>query len=156
MGGAGAAGPGPALERLASLEGDWMGEERLAPSPWDPDGGSARGRYRFGTAIDGRYLLGDDQQDRGAGVNFRGHAVLGWDAATARYAMWWFDSAGAVPTGPSTGGWVGSTLTLELAGPAGSSRYAFTVEDERLQVRIDHAADGSTWATFLEGTYSRA
>ena len=148
--------PGAAHDRLAALEGDWMGEERLAPSPWDREGGSARGRYRFGTAIDGFYLLLDYQQDRGAGVNFRGHAVIGWDAATERYAMWWFDSASPVPAAPSTGTWADRTLTLELAGAHGSSRYAFTVEDERLHVRVDNAADGATWTNFLEGTYSRA
>src|SRR5215210_4682233 len=64
----GGPGPGAAHERLAALEGDWMGEEVLAPSPWDPEGGAARGRYRFGTAIDGLYLLGDYQQERGSGV----------------------------------------------------------------------------------------
>ena len=152
----GVPGPGPGHERLASLEGDWMGEEVLAPSPWDPAGGPARGRYRFGTAIDGRYLLGDYQQDRGAGVGHRGHAVLGWDAVTDRYAMWWFDSAGPLPSGPSTGTWVDATLTLELSGPAGASRYAFTVDGEQLRVRVEHAVDGTSWARFLDGTYSRA
>ena len=151
-----APGPGPAHERLAALEGDWMGEEVLAPSPWDPKGGPARGHYRFGTAIDGLYLLGDYQQDRGAGVNFRGHAVLGWDTGNEQYTMWWFDSSGAPPAGPSTGSWVDGTLTLELSGPAGASRYAFTVDGERLRVRIEHAPDGATWASFLEGTYARA
>jgi hypothetical protein len=144
---------GPAHEHLAALEGDWMGEEAVAPSSEHPEGGPARGRYRFGTAIDGLFLIGDYQQDRGAGVERRGHAVLGWDAATERYALWWFDSTGTVPPAPATGSWEGATLTLELAG---ASRCSFTVAEERLQVRVERATDGSSWAVVLEGTYSRA
>jgi hypothetical protein len=138
---------GPPHERLAALEGDWMGEEVLA------DDGAARGRYRFGTAIDGLFLLGDYQQDRGSGVDARGHAVLGWDADAERYALWWFDSSGALPSGPATGSWDGATLVLERAGVA---RYSFTAADERLQVRIEQRRDESGWVLVREGFYSRA
>ena len=127
--------PGPAHERLAALEGDWMG------------------RYRFGTAIDGLFLLGDYQQDRGSGVDLRGHAVLGWDAAAERYALWWFDSTGAASSAPATGSWDGTTLTLELPGAARSS---FTVADERLHVRVERGTGGAGWAVVREGSYSRA
>jgi hypothetical protein len=67
--------------------------------------------------------------------------------------MWWFDSSGLPPAAPATGAWVDATLTLEGPGRGGASRCTFTVEGERLRVRIEHAADGST---VLEGTYSRA
>ena len=144
---------GSAQERFAALEGDWLGEEVLGPSPGHPEGGPARGRYRFGTAIDGHFLIGDYQQDHGSGVERRGHAVLGWDAAAERYALWWFDSSGAIPSVPATGSWDGATLTLEVPG---TSRCSFTVADERLQVRVERSSDGSSWALVQEGSYSRA
>jgi hypothetical protein len=46
--------PGPPHKRLALLAGEWAGEEVLHPSPWDPEGGTALGRYTFG--VDGARL----------------------------------------------------------------------------------------------------
>ena len=38
------------LERLA---GKWKGEEKMYPSPWDPNGGIAVGRVNNRPALDG-------------------------------------------------------------------------------------------------------
>jgi uncharacterized protein DUF1579 len=150
--------PGPPHERLAQLVGEWSGEEVLHPSQWDPDGGTAAGRYSFRMGLDGFYLLADAEQERAGSVNYRGHGVFGWDARGRCYTMRWFDSTGIDPGQPALGSWEDAGLTLvHETTYLGSSRYTFAVADGRLRVRIENSADGGsgTWRTFLEGTYTR-
>src|SRR5438445_12778933 len=84
--------PGPEHQKLGWLAGRWEGEERLSPSPWEPEGGTAVGRYEWRPALDGFYALGDYRQQRDDVVNFRGHAVIGWYSATSRYVTYCLDS----------------------------------------------------------------
>ena len=49
-----------ALRRLiSSSAGDWMGEERVYPSPWDPVGGTATTRVSNRIGLDGFVVIGD-------------------------------------------------------------------------------------------------
>ena len=114
------------------------------------------GRYEWRPALDGFYAIGDYRQERDGVVNFRGHAVVGWDSGTSRYVMYWFDSTGFLPSEPSTGTWDGDTLTVGHTDQTGHHRYSWTVRGDGMDMRIENSPDGSEWSTFLEGTYRRA
>jgi hypothetical protein len=51
--------PSEAHKKLAQLSGRWSGQERIQPSPWDPQGGTAIGRSDNRIALDGFALLHD-------------------------------------------------------------------------------------------------
>jgi hypothetical protein len=83
--------------------------------------------------------------------------VFGWDGVHSQYAMYWFDSSGFVPDGPATGTWSrdGNELALTHQSPMGHHRYAWTLGDGEFRMRIENSEDGTKWATFLDGTYTR-
>ena len=90
--------PNEAHRRLERFVGDWVGKERIHPSPFDPQGGEAIGHVHNRAALDGFVVVQDYEQERGGKVNFRGHGVFSWDAAGQCYAMHWWDSASGVPS----------------------------------------------------------
>ena len=148
--------PGPPHEQLARLAGEWSGEEVLHPSPWDPDGGTARGHWWFRMGLDGFYLLADVQQEHTPGtVNYRAHGVFGWDARGQCYTMHWFDPVGIDPGRPALGSFEQPAFTfIHETTWLGNSRYTFALADGRLRVRVENAAGaGGEWRTFLDGTY---
>ncbi len=143
-------------ENLARMGGDWTGEEIVHPSPWDPAGGPARGKMRTRVSLDGFFVISDYEQTRGEQVTYRGHGVYGWDAARESYTMHWFDSMGGGFGEPARGTWAGKTLTFRLQSPMGHARYVYDFDaDDRYRFRIETSPDGTAWAPFLEGTYTR-
>lgn len=142
--------------RLGTLAGEWSGPERLLPSPWD-EGGEATGRMNARLSVDGFFLLQDYEEERGGKVVFRGHGVMGYDAAARAYVWYWFDSLGAPPARPAKGQWEADTLTFLSEGGAHRSRYTFRFEaPDRYSFRAEGSNDGVTWAPFIEASYSRA
>jgi len=81
-----------AHRKLQTLVGDWTGQEKIFPSPFDPQGGTAVGRVRNVLALDGFAVVQDYEQLRQAGVNFRGHGIFRWDKNRSEYILHWFDS----------------------------------------------------------------
>lgn len=143
--------------KLHVLAGEWVGEEKLSPSPWGP-GGAAVGRFSARVALDGFFVLQDYQEEKDGRVAFRGHAILGWDAQERTYTWYWIDTMGFVPAQPSRGHWAGDALTLQTTTPRGMARHTFRFPDEgTFQLRIENSFDGgANWRTFMEGTYRRA
>jgi hypothetical protein len=142
--------------KLASLAGNWVGEEKMHPSPWDPKGGSALGKVNSRIDLDGFFLVSDYTQERGGQISYRGHGVVGYDPAKGQYTMHWFDSVGSPVYEPSTGKWQGNVLAFQMQGPMGHHRYVYTVEGEgRYFFKLEHSQDGKAWGTFMEGRYSR-
>jgi hypothetical protein len=112
--------------KLQALVGSWEGQETMSPSPWDPEGGTARSRVEARLELDGMYVIYDYVQERDGRVTYRGHGVYGWDDKRRAYTMYWFDSMGMDPGGPACGTWEGDTLTFQMATPMGQSRYIHT------------------------------
>jgi hypothetical protein len=142
--------------RLKALAGNWAGEEKIYPSPWDPKGGTATSRFQARADLDGFFLIADYVQERGGQAGYRGHGVYGYDPQQKRYTMHWFDSMGSATTAPVLGTWEGSRLTFEGSHPMGHSRYIYVFEGEnRYAFTIENSQDGRSWTTFIEGRFTR-
>lgn len=142
--------------RLYILAGEWVGEEKLSPSPWGP-GGNATGRSSYRVEVDGFYVIQDYVEEKDGQVVFRGHGIFGFDAQAGEYCWYWVDSMGFVPAGPSRGQWEGDTLTFRSISPQGQGRYVYRFEGKQTyHFRIENSFDGGkTFATFMEGTYRK-
>ncbi len=142
--------------KLQALAGTWAGDEKVHPSPWDPQGGTATARTVARVDLDGFFVISDYTQERGGRVTYRGHGVFGWDPAQKGYAMFWFDSMGGGFNEPARGQWEGNTLRVESKNPMGYGRYTWVFESpDRHAFSIEHSQDGKQWTPFLEGKYSR-
>ena len=147
--------PTEAHRKLEKLVGSWSGEEKISPSPWDPQGGTAVGRVQNRLALDGFIVVQDYEQERGGAVNFRGHGVFSWDSMQQCYVLHWFDSMG-MPPNEFCGNFDDNVLTLSSSGPQGHSRAVFDFREEgSYTFRMDVSQDGSEWYTFMEGKYAR-
>jgi len=142
--------------KLQVLAGTWTGEETMFPSPWDPKGGKAAGRFQSRLDLDGFFLVTDYVQQRGGQTSYRGHGVYGYDAETNGYTMHWFDSMGSPCNEPMRGKWEGNSLILEQVGPMGHSRHSYRLEGDRFSLLMEVSQDGKQWGKFLEATYARA
>lgn len=142
--------------QLARLAGNWIGEEVMHPSPWDPKGGKAAGRMKARMDLGGFYLISDYEQERNGAVGFRGHGVIGWDPRGRCYTMHWFDSSGIEHGAPALGTWEDDKLVLQHEMTQfGYSRYVYEVGDGEYRLLLQNSRDGKQWATFLEGAYRR-
>lgn len=151
--------PKPTAEhkRMEQLAGNWVGEETIHPSPWDPKGGKAVGRVRARVELGGFHLITEYEQERGGAVNFRGHGVLSYDPRGRCYTMHWFDSIGMEHGAPALGTWEGNTLTVQHEMPhVAHSRHVYEVlGDGQYRMKLQSSRDGREWQTFLEGVYRR-
>ena len=141
--------------KLKLLVGNWVGEEKINPSPWDEKGGTAIGRVHNRAALEGFAVVQDYEQERGGAVNFRGHAIFTWFEPEKCYALHWFDSFGATPN-VMKGNFEQNVLTLTSAGSYGHSKAVFDFsKDGQYRYQMDVSQDGKDWYTFMEGTYER-
>ncbi|HEY6943093.1 DUF1579 family protein [Dokdonella sp.] len=148
--------PGPEHARLARLAGTWTGDEHLSASPWGP-GGAAKGRFEFRPGVDGMVLLQDYEEEKDGRVSFRGHGVFIVDPVAGDVAWWWFDSLGFAPDPPARGQWRGDVLRLEKRTPRGAARYAFALDDDSLEFRIENRFAGQDdYVEFMRGVYRRS
>lgn len=71
--------PRPSSEHKAldMLVGDWLGEEKIYPSPFDPVGGMATGRTHNQLALDGFAIVQDYEQERNGAVNTGNYRRVG-------------------------------------------------------------------------------
>mgnify|MGYP003580399889 CR=1 FL=1 len=142
--------------KLKALEGTWVGEEKIHPSPWDPKGGPAMGRAETKTDMDGFYVVTDYVQERDGKTCYKGHGVFGYEPGTNTYTMHWFDSMGFPSGDPAKGTWEGNRLTFQKASPMGQGRYIYDFEGEgKYRFKIENSQDGKQWSTFMEGMYTR-
>ena len=143
--------------KLQALAGQWVGQEKMHPSPWDPKGGTVTSRTTSRLDVSGFFLTCDYVQERGGQPSYRGHGVFGWDPKLGRYTMHWFDMMGGHTAPPATGTWEGNTLCLQHESEMGHARYIYEFEGpDAYRFRLEHSQDGRNWAVFLEGRYTRA
>jgi hypothetical protein len=144
-------------KRLDAFAGRFLGVERIHPSPWDPQGGTARATVDSRVACGGFCLVTDYVQKRGGRVSYVGHGVTGFDPKHRRYLQHWSDDISGMPPEAKPGVWDGDTLTFHSAGPQGRTRYVYRVAERgAYEFRIETSGDGVAWAPFLEARYVRA
>ena len=147
--------PGPAQQQLMKLVGNWSGEEKIAPSPWDEKGGTALGKVNNRSALDGWVVVQDYEQARGGKTNMRGHGVFSFDAAKNAVVLEWYDSFAGGPF-PFTGSWKGDVLTLSGATGGGQGRCTFDVSGGGYKFKMEASQDGKQWMEFMSGSYRKS
>jgi hypothetical protein len=146
--------PGPAHKQLAKLAGNWVGEEKMHPSPWDPKGGVATGRVKNSLALDGFCVLQDYEQVRDGKTTFRGLGILSWNESKKCNELAWCDSMGGLIQ-IFTGKWEGDVLRCTSEGQMGLARCAFDVSGGGYKFTMDMSQDGKKWVTMMEGKYAK-
>lgn len=149
--------PKPTAEhkKLELLAGTWIGEEKMAPSLWDPAGGTATGRVSNRVSLDGFNVIQDYEQERGGKVTFRGHGVFGYDANAQCYVLHWWDSMG-FGVHDYSGKFEGDVLSLTYQSPHGHHRCRFDMgKAGRYTFQMDMSQDGKAWKNMMEGNYSK-
>jgi hypothetical protein len=148
--------PTDAHRQLEKLAGNWVGEETLYPSSFDPKGGTATSRMTGRMAVGGFALISDYQQERGGVTTFQGHGVFTYEPNSGEYAMYWVDSIG-MPGETFHGRLDGSILTLTSRGPMGSFRISYDVGTPRqLKSHMDTSQDGVNWQPLFDSVYAPA
>lgn len=143
-------------KKLEVFVGDWSGDETMFPVPWDPAGGSAKGRYKVRAAFDGFGVIQDYVQKRGGKTSYAGHGVMGYDPQANGYIWHWSDTMGGVANAVTSGQWKGNKLTFQHAGPMGHARYTYTIhKDGTVGFSIDNSTDGDQWVPFMSGRYAK-
>jgi hypothetical protein len=149
--------PGEHHKKLAALAGEWVGQETLHVTPFNPTQGSATSRTTARLDLDGFFLISDYVQSREGRVSYRGHGILGYDNRQEHYTFRWFDVMGSDPGAPAVGHWKGDALQLQHQHHMGYNRYTYRVpKDGSYTFKLEMSQDGREWFTFLEGTYRRA
>ena len=145
-------------EKLSALVGEWVGEEKMHPSPWDPKGGTAEGRMTTRVGLDGLHLISDYNQLRGGKVTFRGHGVYGHDVRSNEPWFYWFDSMGFDPGSAARGEWTGNQLRFLHRNRAGGvSRYTYEFDGpDAFTFSIEMSRDGESFSPWLESRWTRA
>jgi hypothetical protein len=145
--------PAGAHRRLERIAGNWVGEEKMYPSPWVPNGGTAVARVNNRLAIDGFAVVQDYEQEQNGVVNFRGHGIFTWNGPEQCYVLYWFDSMG-LPPNIFKGTFENNIMILTSTSPQGHTRATFDFsQDRRYTYRMDMSQDGTKWQTFVEGGY---
>jgi hypothetical protein len=147
--------PGDGHRQLEKLVGNWVGDEKLFPSPWDQKGGVAQARVHNRRALDGFAVIQDYEQSRGGAVTFAGHGVFSFNPQTGIYSMHWWDTMG-FPPNDFTGKFDGDVLTLTHKSPMGTNRAEFDVSvPGAYTFKMEVSQDGQNWQPFMEGKYRR-
>jgi hypothetical protein len=150
--------PGPENKRLEVFAGSWKMETTMHPSPMGP-GGKMTGTENC-TMFEGGFSLTCDSSGSGPMGSFKGHSVMGWDAAAKKYLYFSINSMG----GPehATGTVSGKTWTWEGKSDIGGGKTVqsrFTLVETSPTVhnmKWDISEDGKTWKTLMEGTSTKS
>lgn len=147
--------PGPQHQQLAKLAGNWVGEETMAPSPWEPKGGTATGKVKNAVAVDGFVVIQDYEQLRDGKVTFRGHGIFSWNDAKKCNELVWTDSMGGTLS-VFAGSWKGDVLELSSEAPQGKMRCTFDVGGGGYKFVMSASQDGKKWDVMMEGKYKKS
>lgn len=149
--------PKPTAEhrKLEKIAGDWEGEEKMSPSPWDPKGGTALGRIKSRMAVGGFALINDYEQERDGKITFSGHGVFTYDLKEQLYTLTWFDCMG-VPPEVFKGRFEGEVLRLSHGGPGMHVRLTYDLsETGHLSTSMEMAQDGVNWTKLFDARLVR-
>jgi hypothetical protein len=151
--------PTPSLteghKNLEKFVGNWAGEEKIYPSQWDPEGGTAIGRVQNRLALHGFAVIQDYEQQHNNSNDMRGHGVIVWNQEERNYEFHWFNSMGT-PATVFRGQFEAGIFTLTNQNPNFLSRCIFDFRDpDTYLFELDTSPDGAEWTPFLKGKYKK-
>jgi hypothetical protein len=127
---------------LASMVGEWIGDESIATTRWG-QGGPARGHVSARFDLAGKILVQDYREERDGKPALQTHAVFVTGQEPGEYAMYWFDSYGFSPTQPATGHWDGKRLVFLRTSSRGQTRHIYEmVVDGVYRLTLESSFDG--------------
>jgi len=148
--------PTPGHEQLSRLAGNWMGEEKMYPSQWDPKGGTAVGKMNSRIDLSGFAMISDYVQERDGTVTFAGHSVMTFDPKEETYTLHWFDCLGTPPE-VFRGKLDGDTLVVSHGGPGMHARMTYGLGTPGVMTsKMEMSQDGAKWMTLFDGTYKKS
>jgi hypothetical protein len=139
-------------DKLSALLGAWVGEERIAASPWT-EAGTASTTIEFTREVGGA-VLQRYRQRRDGRETLTGLGVLDVDEGQVRH--FWWDSLGQRPAAPATGRHTDEGIVLERSSPRGTNRTRIAIEGEELVYEVAFAAPGERPELLASGRYRRA
>lgn len=134
--------PGPEVQKLAFLVGDWVHEETFHPGPTGP-GGPGKGRSKSAWALGDHHLYTIYTTNSPMG-KLEARGFLGWDGEKKAYRLSWFDNMGSATV------FVGDfdaqgALVL-------SSEYTYQGQPVKERLTITKSADGKvTFSSAMPG-----
>jgi len=144
------------LRRLDRLVGRWVGDEEVAPSPFDGQGSASKATVDARMELDGAFLVTDYVVEHRDGSVYRGHGILSFDEGSKRYVMYWFDALSPGLIEPALGQWSGDVLTFEQRTGRGRLRYVYEFDaGAGYLFRIERSVDGTLWTPTMEGRYRK-
>jgi Protein of unknown function (DUF1579) len=147
--------PTDAHKKLELIAGNWTGEEKMMPSPWDPKGGTATATITSRVSLNGFIVKGDYKQSRDGICTFEGHSVWWYDATQSCYVMHWWDTMGVAPN-VFKGDFDGNKLTMTCVDHQGHSRLTYNYSGSNsLRSTMEMSQDGKNWMKLFEGSYTR-
>jgi len=148
--------PTAAHKLLHTLVGNWIGEEKMHPSPWSPAGAVAMGRVRNRAALGDLAVIQEYEQEMDGAVQFRGHGIFTFDGKANQHVLYWFDSMIQSPPNVFVGGFRGQSLVLVHTGEQGQVRASWELmHADNYSYRMEVSGDGSTWQPMMEAIYRR-
>ncbi len=138
------------------MAGEWEGEEKMYPSPWDPKGGLAIGRLKCRMALNGFALINDYEQERDGAIVFTGHGVFTFHPEEQLYWLTWFDCMGMAPE-TFKGSFDGGVLRLAHGGPGMHVRLTYDLSEAGyLGKTLEMSPDGGGWSRLFDGRLKRS
>jgi hypothetical protein len=145
-----------AHRKLHRLAGTWRGEDTIAVTPFNTNGGQVLTTTVARVDLAGLVVIAEDEQTRAGQVIFRAHKIFGWDGRKQVYTFHFFDSEGANPPQRAEGTWPGDRLSLRQVTPFGWVRHTFTfTNDSAFTYRMETSEDEHIWSVFWDGHYRR-
>ncbi|RDS81098.1 DUF1579 domain-containing protein [Dyella monticola] len=141
---------------LATLVGEWLGDETIATTRWG-EGGPAVAKVTARFDLGGKVLLMDYRAERDGQLALQAHAVIVAGQEAGEYAMYWFDSYGFTPSQPATGHWDGKRLVFLRSSLRGQTRHVYEMAvDGGYRLILESSFDGGVnWERVMEGEYRR-
>lgn len=114
--------PGPEMEKLRFLVGDWTYEEKYEASPFGP-AGTGKGTMQCRLGPGGFSIVVDFRTNTATGESV-GHEIQTWDPAAKKYTFYAVGNEfpGAIV---STGNWEGNALVMNGTLAAGENKFRF-------------------------------
>jgi hypothetical protein len=86
--------PGPEVQKLSFLVGDWVHEETFHPGPMGP-GGAGKGRSKSAWALGEHHVYTIYTTNTPMG-KLEARGMFGWDGEKKAYRLAWFDNMGSM------------------------------------------------------------